>query len=166
MQGLRYIAIGAMLAVIVALVAGCGSSDSGSAASTSGSASDVSSQASSRAVFVKEANAICAKEVEKIQRAGYKAFREHGNTGEGDEFRSALVAIIAPSMKGEAEGIEDLSPPAGDKAQIDAIVAELRHIAHEIKKDPSAHEYYPYAKAERLADAYGLKDCGRPAPQQ
>lgn len=164
MQGLRYIAVGFMLAVIVLVAGGCGGSDSTSAGN-SGSASDVSSQVTSKAVFIKEANAICTKMVERIRRGGFKAFREYGQAGEGAKFRSALTAVLIPSIEGEIEGIQSLTPPAGDKAHIDAIVAALHQIVHDIKFNPSAHEYYPYKKAERLTNAYGLTACGRPALQ-
>jgi len=71
--------------------------------------------------------------------------------------------VIVPSIEGEIHGIRALQSPAGDEAQVKKILVELHKVINQAETDPSAHGYYPYKKAEAVADAYGLTSCGRPS---
>lgn len=117
---------------ICALLLGCGGSDE-----------------LSKADFVQQANAICKKARHEASKNLFAAPREGGG----------IPSIVALLNK-EADEIAALDGPSEDAGQIEAIVSGARKAADtlEAKRDLAKAEA-PIADAEKLAGAYGLKEC-------
>ena len=129
---------------------GCGSSDS--------------SPPLTKAEFIKQGDAICRK-ADKEQEIGVATYpKKHSsinlNSEEGEE--TMVLKVGLPPIMTAAEELEELEPPSGDEAKIDAIIVGLRQGVEEGRKDPIAiteGTSNPFSRADRLAAAYGFKDC-------
>lgn len=137
-----------------ALVAGCGSAEE-----TAGSAPLTKAQ------FIKQADAICAKfsrERKAAAAAWVKKFP--GGSGEAEmHFDEAFRRIVAPSLEQESRELRRLAVPEMDAAEIGRMIEKLSGAGHVIAKQGYDGIYrsgiYRYA---REASAYGLKTCASP----
>jgi hypothetical protein len=153
---------------LAAIAAGCGSSGGDDTASGSDSGATVT-----KAVFVKEASALCTKERAKIVKAltDYeKETEELGEAGRSDKevldrAANAVKTIIVPKTKVEIEHLSQLEPPAADKAKFAAIVKTYEAGVKEGEKDPESvlftgGGWKTNSKALKMAEAYGIENCG------
>lgn len=144
------------LVAITAVAAGCGSSSKSK--STGGGAP------LTKAEFLKRGNAICAQGNKDVNAEGRKMF---GNKPKKRptpaEIHKFATAVLIPSVTSQVDKIAALSPPKGDESKVKAIVDAARQGIAKGKKDPSSLAQSgpgPFAKANALARAYGLKVCG------
>jgi hypothetical protein len=133
------------------LAAGCGSSDK------SGEKSSIT-----KAEFVKKGNAICAQGNKKIEAQGQKLFGPNKKPSKAklEEFAST---VLLPSVEDQVNKIRALGAPKGDEAKVKAILDAADQGVQKGKQDPLSltnEGADPFAKANRLAKAYGLKVCG------
>jgi hypothetical protein len=99
-----------------------------------------------KTAFVKKAEAICA-DVRKQVRTELDS--------------ESLASSGASILHTEADEIDSLEGPSNDADQIDAIVEATRKAADTLKaneKEPDKADA-SVAKADRLAEAYGLGSC-------
>jgi hypothetical protein len=149
----RYLIAAAIALFAIALAAGCGGDDDSSA-----------SAENPKAEFVKSANAVCKKTIAEIQAGGSKIYNEFGGAGEEKEFAERVIEkILVPGFEEQIQKIRSLEIPTGDEAQVNAIFTAMRKFMRQLESHPAAEEFYPYRKAEALADRYGLTFCARPA---
>lgn len=139
----------ALAAVVAAAVgAGCGSSDD---------------EGLSKAEFVKQADAICAKGDKRIEAVAEKTFAG-GKQPDKAEITKFISDTALPETRKQIEGIEDLDPPKDDEDEVNAITDAANEAIEKIEANPElgAQEGAddPFAKATKLAREYGLKDCG------
>lgn len=163
----RHIAVAVVLALAgLVVVAGCGSGgdDASATSGTGGSTSNAaSSEGGTKAEFIKQANAACTARAAFIKKKGERVFNEYGQRGEGKIFGKVLVNdVIVPAFEGEISDLRTLEPPAGDAAEIEAILTEIESIVQQVQTDASAKSFYPYKKAEALTAKYGIDACGHP----
>jgi len=127
------------------LFAGCGDSDD---------------DAPSKSEFLAKGNAICAKGNKDIDAAAEKAFGESQPTKQEIEDFATQSAI--PSVESQVSQLRDLKPPKDDEDQVDAILAAAEADIEKVKADPSLFEgdTDPFADANKLAEDYGLTECG------
>lgn len=142
----RFASVIGAAACVALIAAGCGSSkDSGL----------------SKAEFLKQGNAICAKGNAEIN-AGAKKFR-HARPSRADLLKFAKATLI-PSIERQVNGIAALKPPKADKSTVDALVASARQALAKVKAKPAlattSGSRDPFADANKLANAYGLTKCG------
>jgi hypothetical protein len=110
--------------------------------------------------FIKRGNSICVEtENEELGRASLYS-KKHPNFQRADLI---LPALVLP-LKKELKELESLGIPDGDEKTVEAIFQALQ----EGIKDAEAHPgdalnptKNPFARANKLATAYGVKDCGR-----
>ncbi len=147
-KGLIALAAGVLL---VALVAGCGSS------------SDSSSL--TKAEFIKQADQICAKGEKSIE-SGAEKFAEENNVdtekptkGQQEE---VIKTVVAPEIRKQAEEINDLGAPKGEEPEVEAIVTAVEEGADELESKPAQliEGKNPLEAGSKLAKEYGLKVCG------
>jgi hypothetical protein len=147
------LAVAAILTVGLVQV-GCGSSNDNSTTSTTA--------ALSKAAFLKQGNAICAKGNKATNKLGNQIFPNKNakpTQAEKTQFENALITNI----QGQINGVKALGAPAGDSAKVNAIVNTAQAALDNIKKNPSilfASNTDPFAKANKLTNAYGLTACG------
>lgn len=126
--------------------AGCGSSDDGP----------------SKAEFVKQADALCAKGDKQIAVVAKKSFSG------GQPSKTQVVAFVkdtaVPKTREEVHAIKKLDPPKGDEDKVNAITDAADAGLQKLESNPALGAQQgaadPLAKASKLAKAYGLKKCG------
>ena len=131
---------------VALLAAGCGSSGD---------------KGLSKAEFLKQGNAVCAKGNAEINAAGKKL-------GSARPSRAVLVKFatdtIIPNVEQQINGVAALKPPKADKSTVDALVASARQALAKIKANPAlaitSGSQDPFAASNKQANAYGLTKCG------
>jgi hypothetical protein len=120
-----------------------------------------STKASTKAEFLKKGNAICAAAGRKLDAKSKKAF-SHGRPTTAD-LKTFATKSLVPNVQGQIDALGKLTPPKGDEAQVKKILASAQKALDKGKADPALltrTSSGPFAKANRLANRYGLKDCG------
>lgn len=149
-----------LLATILAL-AGCGSGGSTESTSTESTSSPT------RAEFVKQGNAICAKG-EKEVAAGVEKFAKEKNFSEkkpptGAQMEALAEEVLLPTVRRQLDEIRALGIPSGDEKEVEAIFAAVEQGIEKTEEDPSAFAEGgagPFVKANKLSREYGLTVCG------
>ena len=148
---------GMMLAATLALVvvaAGCGSSKS---------KSTVTTPALTKSEFLKKGNAICKKGNQQISQVAHKVFPNRKARPSRAQMIKFATDTVIPSVQGQISGVKALGAPQGDEAKVNAIVTTAQAALDRAKKDPAlleSNKSTPFAKANKLAKAYGLTVCG------
>lgn len=154
-----FIALLAALAAISMIAAGCGGGDD--------STDSTASSGLTKAEFLKQGNAICAKG-EKELNEEFEKFAEEENLSENKPPTEAQLAkateeFFLPIIKEQVEGIRGLSPPAGEEQQVDKVLTAAEEGIEKAEEDPASlanEKEDPFAKANELANEYGLTKCG------
>lgn len=146
--------IGVLLAAVVA--AGCGGDDGGETSSVT------------KAVFVKQAGAICQKTDADQTAAAFDLFKEQRERGQPsaqelqERTEEVVTAVIVPRVEQMAEELEQLEAPAGDSEEIAALIEAYETAAKEAKSEAAAFvdgKVDPFQEPREMAVAYGLKRC-------
>lgn len=138
--------------LVSSLMVGCGGSSSTAASG------------SSKASFVKKANAVCDAAVEARSRAIEAVSTEIAESGKKTsikaERRRLVEDAIAPADTKMVVGLERLTPSAGDEKVIGKIVRGLGEGIEKIEAEPElAFEPVVITHADVLAERYGLPEC-------
>jgi hypothetical protein len=151
----------ALLAVAaLALIAGCGGgSDSSSTEATAGSLS--------KAEFVKQGNAICARGNKEIEE-GFEEFgKEHHFSKQNEptpaELEEAVEEVLIPKIRKEIDDIRALGAPSGEGSEVETILAAAEKGLEKGEEDPRAmikEGEGPFKEANELSREYGLVKCG------
>lgn len=143
------------VAAIAMIVAGCGGS----------SDSSESTSSLTKAEFVKQGNAICAKGNKEIQE-GFEEFEQEVGSQKQPtkaQLTEAIETIVLPAVSRQVEGVKDLGAPSGEEAKVEAITDSAEEALEKGEEDPAAlttEKADPFAKANELANEYGLTKCG------
>ncbi|MEJ7892716.1 MAG: hypothetical protein WKF94_08745 [Solirubrobacteraceae bacterium] len=126
-------------------VAGCGGDD----------------EALTKAEFVKQGNAICAKgnaeletKVEELLAGGKEPDMEAQIAFFEDE--------VLPIVQGQVDDLGGLTPPEADQGEVDELIASAQEAIDKAEEDleaVAAAEEDPFADANEKAEAYGLTEC-------
>ncbi len=150
----RWISISAALAA-ASFFTGCGGDNDNT---TSASDSTLT-----KAEFISRADAICAKANKKDNAAGDRFFKNNPNPTDAQHVQFLNQHVI-PGIQAEIDGVRALSPPSGDEEEVKAILDAAQQGLDEARQNPLVltQEQGPpaFAKADKLAAAYGLKVCG------
>jgi hypothetical protein len=146
----------ALAAILIAglVAAGCGSSNENSSSST---------PTPTKAEFLKKGNAICKKGNQQIGKSARTLFPNKGAKPTKAELTKFANDTLIPSVQSQINQIRSLGAPAGDKAQVNAIVSSAQSALNKGKKDPillTSNGPGPFKKANQLANSYGLTVCG------
>lgn len=158
-----FASIAAVLAI--ALIAGCGGSDSSDSETTAGGgeASGASGgPALTKAEFITQGDEIC-KQNQDDAEGEIEAFIEDAGDGEpSEEDQEQLInEIVAPALQASADGLRELTPPAGEEDAVAEIVDGLDEAIASVEDDPvAAIEGDPFADVNEKAVAFGFKVCG------
>lgn len=163
-------AFAATAAATVVLIAGCGGGDDTANADTEFT---VTTGSLTKAEFKKRVEAICRERIEEVE-AKFSAFlrrNDIGNSGSRSEFapkaEELIETIYLPAHEREMDRIASLGAPSGDEQEVAAVFEAVQEGLDEAKAHPLtfvqalSKTYEPFAKAEKLADAYGVPSCGR-----
>src|SRR5438270_5181613 len=137
--------------ILVVVAAGCGSSSKSTPALT-------------KAEFLKKGNAICKKGNQQINQVAHKVFPNQKARPSRAQVTKFATGTIIPSVQSQISGVKALGAPKGDEAKVNAIVTTAQAALDRDKKDPlvltTSSQMDPFAKANKLAKAYGLTVCG------
>jgi hypothetical protein len=167
--------IAASLAVLAALIAGCGSSDSNNSSSSSADtaaavtsettgSSSTSSGPLTKDEFAKQATQIChvgLREKDKNVVAALKNLPPNSAAGATPEAAGKLVALaVLPVYNEIIDQLGELSAPKSDEAAVNLIVQKYDAAMQAAEADPSsALNNNPFEAGDRAAEAYGIRDC-------
>ena len=145
---------------IAVIAAGCGSSSS-----------EESTSSLTKAEFIKQGDAICAKG-NKESEAEFEEFGEENGLSENKEPSKAVqeelvTSIVLPSVSGQLEDIRALGAPSGEEEQVDEIIETVEGEVEEAEAEPAlffeAEEEgkSPFVEGNKMAREYGFKVCGQ-----
>lgn len=153
------IALFAALALLAIVVAGCG----GGSDSTN---TDATTSSLTKAEFLKQGNAVCAKGNKEIEE-GFEEFeKENGLQNKrptNAQLTEAIETIVIPKVRQQIEGVKALGAPSGEEAEVEAITDAAEEALEKGEEDPAAlagGKADPFTKANKLANEYGLVKCG------
>lgn len=155
----RYALLAAVV-VLATLVAGCG----GGSDSTGGTESTSSL---TKAEFLKQGNAICAKGNEAIEE-GFEKFVKENNIKQNQRPTKAQLTavseeVLIPNVQTEIEEIRALGLPSEGGEEADKVLKAAEKGLEEGEEDPTvlANETSgTFAEANKLAREFGLTKCG------
>lgn len=186
MHHLRLFPIVAVVAVLglLASFAGCGGGDedtgttgvaeSGATSASSGSGEgagggssadgNVEAGTATKAAFVKNADAICARFGTRLRKEVEAALPKAGVAGaDSPDVADRIVnEIIAPGLEAEIAEIRSLNQPADGGEEVEAVLEAIQSEIEGGKSDPPqfVSEGQPFTESLRLARKYGFKSCG------
>lgn len=137
--------------VVAAIAVGCGGGDSSS--STGGGS------ASSKAAFVKQGDALCAKNNTAIAKEA-ESFTPGAGAKPAEVEDELVTEVYAPGVGRQANEIGGLTAPEGEEAEVEAIIEALEAGAAQAEEDPSSFGNGAFAESTKLARAYGFEVCG------
>jgi hypothetical protein len=120
-----------------------------------------------KAEFIREGDAICGAQDDRLAEA-FEA-RSEETSAEGllpdpEEQVEEITAMSLPPFRREVRELRELKPPKQDRAEIEAILTELEHGIAELEKNP-AHTLVvgaesPFTEPNNRARKYGFRICG------
>jgi hypothetical protein len=150
----------AAFAALAIIVAGCGSSDS----TTGGTEA---TNPLTKAEFLKQGNAICAKGNKEIGEGFEEFAKEHHFSKKKEpssgELEEAAEEILIPKVRQQIDGIRALGAPSGEEAEVEAILAAAEKGLKKGEEDPAVmveEGEGPFTEANKLSREYGLVKCG------
>ncbi len=152
----RPIALLAGALAIALIAAGCGSS------------SDDSTASITKAEFIKKSDAACTKGNEQIESEFQSYARKNGisEKKEPTEAQSTQLSetILLPAVQQEVEEIRALGAPSGEEDKVNAVLDAVEEGIEKGEEDPGSlvtENPAAFAKANKLANEYGFKVCGK-----
>ncbi|HWA52621.1 MAG TPA: hypothetical protein VG816_00465 [Solirubrobacterales bacterium] len=154
------------LTLALALCAsGCGGSGQSETSATTTAATNGDGSLS-KAEFVKKASSICIETKERSS-AAYRAYSQENSipsSGPGLEAKAAdlVESVFVPLYEKQINEIGALGAPAGERAQVEAMLVAMRQGLVAATRDPLAFIQSAAAldRASELATALGLSACG------
>jgi hypothetical protein len=149
--GKRVIAMLAAVAVVAALVAGCGGSDE--------------EESLTKAEFVKRGSKICAKEGKKMGDGLTAYGKKHDLSEPASKADTAelMETLILPGFESELEGLQELPAPEGDESEVEAMLTKFEKGLEDGGGDPTqlfASKDSEFLQATEAMGEYGLEGCG------
>jgi hypothetical protein len=134
---------------IALTAAGCGSSDNTESTATTA--------ALTKAVFVKQANAICATGNKATGKAIATITK---NTPEGQSITIVKTAFV-PAVQAQITAIRHLGAPEGDEQTVSQMLDLAQADLNAIKQNPKLvfSEKDQFADFAKIAHPYGLTEC-------
>jgi hypothetical protein len=123
----------------------------------------------SKAAFIRQAGAICRQKGEETLRELDTYVEKHGSEGLSEEvvLANALRAVVLPATEAEISAVSKLGAPAGDKEEVEALLAaqqeavdEVRELK-ELKSLGEAAEHFEDATNGFKEYGAGLAACGK-----
>jgi hypothetical protein len=162
MQGRRLIILALFALMGLSAVAGCGGDDGDDSATAGNGDAGGGTVEAQREEFIDQANSLCAKRSAELAVKGKQAFKEVYSKPEAVAAKELAEDVVIPIFEGELRDLKTLTIPPQDGKEVAAIYEAIEEMIEEIKADPATNEFYPYTRAEKLAQRYGINACGHP----
>ncbi|MGC1166548.1 MAG: hypothetical protein WA862_10610 [Solirubrobacterales bacterium] len=152
----RLILLLAGVMAIAAVVAGCGGSDD-----------STETVVLTKAEFIEQGDAICAKGSKQIEEEADEFAADNDidtSNPSKEEQEEVITTVVAPALQTQADEITELGAPDGEEERVTAIIEALEAGAQELEDEPGAlleSEGDPLGEANKLANEFGFKECGQ-----
>lgn len=153
----RLIALLAGVMAIAMVAAGCGSSSDDSTETV----------VLTKTEFIKQGDAICKQGSSQISDEADEFAEENdidtSNPSKEDQ-EEVIVSVVAPALQTQADEISELGAPEGEEEKVTAMIEALEAGAEKLEDEPGAlleSKADPLAEANKLANEFGFKECGR-----
>ncbi|MEJ7892717.1 MAG: hypothetical protein WKF94_08750 [Solirubrobacteraceae bacterium] len=126
-------------------VAGCGGDD----------------KALTKAEFVKQGNAICAKGNAELETEEEELIAD-GKAPDREELIAFFEDEVLPNVQGQIDDLAELTPPEADQGEVDELIASAQEAIDKSEGDMEAvvaSDENPFDDADEKAGAYGLAEC-------
>jgi hypothetical protein len=156
----RVAVLGALAVAVLSALTGCGSG--GDPATASGGEGSAGAASITKAEFIERGNAICRRALEEQEVAVAAAERKlgHGKPVSYAQRERLLITLAPRFFERKTEELAQLPVPAGDEAQVRAIVVGYEAGVREIEAKPvTVVEGTPFLKGRKAAGRYGLSEC-------
>jgi hypothetical protein len=112
--------------------------------------------------FLARGNAICRTGTYEIDQAADRVFT--GRKPSAAQLQQ-FADLAVPAVQAQIDQIGALTPPEGDEDEVKAILDAAQDANDRVEPDPSLFVAGqegddPFDEANRLANDYGLKECG------
>lgn len=131
-----------------------------------GSSGSDGTVALTKAQFLKQGNAICAKGNDQINRRFETYSRRHltndGPIPSEHSYAKASARIVLPLVANEVEEFRELAAPSGDQKEVDRILRAFEQGIEAGERDPTViagQGFYAFTEAHERAIDYGLVRC-------
>lgn len=121
----------------------------------------------SKAEYVKQADAICQKASDQLDKDSQAAVQALGTDSPTDEQLAKIATDVAiPNLEKQLSDLKALAAPKDDESTVDALYSDVGGAIAKVKADPvslinsGGSDVSPFASANEKAKAYGLKVCG------
>jgi hypothetical protein len=168
----RLVILLAALLTLAVIAAGCGGGDDGDtsatatngAATTDGGGSADDGGPLTKEEFIEEANAICTEGRNQVLAEMSSYVKEHSGEGQSkpEVLAEAIKTLFIPTIQTQIDEIRELSAPAGDQDQIDALLAAMQRavdVAEDDAESSVAEIGQEFKRSAKLARKYGLTGC-------
>lgn len=133
-----------VLVVVCSVAAGCGGN---------------SNSRLTKAQFLAQGNAICAKGTRKIERVGLTFFKTPGRPTAKETIAFAQQVAV-PTTQSELDQLRALRPPKSDEPAVETLLDKSQAAVDRVRKDPGLlGRPNGSDEANALAKAYGLTAC-------
>ena len=142
----------------VALLSACGEKDEETTTTTPSLTKDQ---------FVREANRICKREFDRVERAAKQFFADApaGKEAPPSELEEFGKKTVYPAVEAVIARIRALGAPSGEEEEVAEYLDEFQSGLDELKQDPTqiarGGTAPAFEKSDKLASELGLDDCVR-----
>lgn len=115
-----------------------------------------------KAEFLKQGNAICAKGNKEIGQGANDVFTSKQRPSQEQLDKFAEDTLI-PSVQGQIDDLNDLNPPSELDDQVSTMLDDAQTALDKGKDDPSlltSDKQDPFTDVNKQANSIGLKACG------
>lgn len=112
--------------------------------------------------FMKQANAICEKELREKDEAVQQAFSKAAKAGQPSQraLEGIVSRVVLPSFEKTTNELAELTPPAKEADTVEGILRKFKEVLKETEEDPGRMlTADPFIPASEAAKAYGLTAC-------
>ncbi len=109
-----------------------------------------------KAEFVTKGNQICKQGNDAINQAG----KQLGNSVNEQQLEAFATNTIIPNIQKQIDGVKALGAPAGEEAQVNAVITSAQADLDKLKADPTKiKDNSLFNDANQKAKAVGLTEC-------
>jgi len=115
-----------------------------------------------KAEFLKQGNAICAKGNKEIDQSAKQVFTTKQEPSK-EQLNKFAEDTLIPSVQGQIDDLRDLNPPSDLDDQVSTLLDDAQAALDKGKDDPSiltSEKQDPFKAVNQTAEKLGLKACG------
>lgn len=112
--------------------------------------------------FVKDANPVCKEFQVDRSKIAYENIEELEGKLPTEAQKEQAVLDLLDAWDEAVAKLADLDPPAGETAEVDAMIEEMESASAKLRQEPENRtigKTDPFRQANAMTEKYGLKEC-------